>query len=293
MPVGVLGPAGRAGVDRPGQLALAGGLFLFVLALLRGGSVGWGNAQTVGELIGAGALISCFLFVERRSRAPMLPLELFASRRFTGSQVTVFAISASFFAVYLYITLYLQEVLHLSAIQTGLVYLPSTVLMFLVSGAAAQVAGRVAPGLLVCGGLAIVAGGLALLTGVGTRSAWIATQPGLLLAGLGTGLFNPAASEVAISSVPERHSGLASGINDTFRQGAIPLGVAIYGALVPAAAAIGHGSAPAFVAGLHHALWVATGIAAVGAVAGARLLGVRRAPAQERAPGDPLAAQAA
>ena len=67
------------------------------------------------------------------------------------------------------------------------------------------------------------------------------TLPGGLLAGAGTGLFNPAASAVALSSVPEQHSGLASGINDTFRQTGIPLGVAVYGALVPAAAAVGHG----------------------------------------------------
>jgi hypothetical protein len=86
--------------------------------------------------------------------------------------------------------------------------------------------------------------------------------------------------------VPERHSGLASGINDTFRQSAIPLGVAVYGALVPAAAAVGHGSPQAFVNGLHHALWVAAAIAAAGSLLGARLLGLSRG---VRASGDDLA----
>ena len=121
----------------------------------------------------------------------------------------------------------------------------------------------------------------------GPRSSWLLTLPGGLLAGAGTGLFNPAASAVALSSVPERHSGLASGINDTFRQSGIPLGVAVYGALVPAAAAVGHGSPAAFVTGLHHALWVAAAIAAAGALLGARLLGLRHG---MRATGDDVAA---
>jgi MFS family permease len=97
----------------------------------------------------------------------------------------------------------------------------------------------------------------------------------MLLAGIGTGLFNPAGSALALSSVPERHSGLASGINDTFRQSGIPLGVAVYGALIPAGAAVGNGSPEAFVHGLHQALWVAAAVAAAGALAGAWLL-VRR-----------------
>jgi EmrB/QacA subfamily drug resistance transporter len=272
-------------LDRPGQITLAGGLFLLVLGLLRGGSEGWASTQIVAELIGAAVLLCAFLLVERRSLTPMLPLGLFASRQFTGSQVTVFAISASFFAIYLYLTLYLQEVLHLSAIQTGLVYLPTTALMFLVSAGAGQLGERVPLGMLVSAGLGLVAGGMALLTIIGPHSSWLLTLPGGLLAGAGTGLFNPAASAVALSSVPERHSGLASGINDTFRQSGIPLGVAVYGALVPAAAAVGHGSPAAFVTGLHHALWVAAAIAAAGALLGARLLGVRRG---VRAAGDDL-----
>jgi EmrB/QacA subfamily drug resistance transporter len=273
-------------LDRPGQLTLAGGLFLLVLGLLRAGSEGWGSPRIIAELGGATVLLCAFVAIEHRTRSPMLPLDLFASRQFTGSQVTVFAISASFFAIYLYLTLYLQEVLHLSAIQTGLVYLPSTALMFLVSAGAAQLGERVAPGMLVCAGLALVAGGLALLTIVGPHSSWLLTLPGGLLAGTGTGLFNPAASAVALSSVPERHSGLASGINDTFRQSGIPLGVAVYGALVPAAAAVGRGSPQAFVNGLHHALWVAAAIAAGGSLLGARLLGLSR---RGRATADDLA----
>jgi hypothetical protein len=80
---------------------------------------------------------------------------------------------------------------------------------------------------------------------------------------------------VALGSLPERHGGLAAGVNDTFRNTGIALGVAVFGALVPAAAAVGHGSPAAYVDGLRHALFVAAGVAAVGAIASARLIGVR------------------
>src|SRR5580765_4211279 len=96
-------------VDWPGQVALVGGLFLLVLALLRGNDVGWSSAQIVGELAGAAFLIVAFLGIETRVKEPMLPLGLFRNKEFAGAQVAVFAISASFFAIFLYTTLYLQQ----------------------------------------------------------------------------------------------------------------------------------------------------------------------------------------
>jgi EmrB/QacA subfamily drug resistance transporter len=264
-----------ARMDWPGQVALTTGLSLLVLGLLRGNMDGWGSGAIIAELAGGAAALIAFVLIQHRRSAPMMPLGLFASRAFAATQVTVFAISVSFFAIYLYLTLYIQEVLHYSPIQTGLIYLPCTIVVFLVSGAAAALGRRVAPGVMIAGGLSIAACGLMLFTLAGPESSWLITLPGSLLAGVGTGLFNPAASELALSSVPERHSGLASGINDTFRQAGIPLGVAIYGALVPASAAVGRGSSAAFVAGLHHALWLAAALALVGALTGARLLGLR------------------
>src|SRR5438132_13279479 len=100
-------------------------------------------------MTGGGMLLLAFVIVERRSREPMLPLGLFRNRAFTGAQVAAFSISASFFALFLYTTLYLQEVLHLSPFDTGLVYLPGTVLMFIVSAASSQLADRTSPGALI------------------------------------------------------------------------------------------------------------------------------------------------
>ena len=138
-------PAARR-PDLSGQLTLTAGLFLLVLALLRSTDDGWSSARTIGELAGAALLLGAFLMIERRSRQPMLPLSLFRAPAFTGAQLSALAISASFFALYLYATLYLQDVLGLSAIDAGLAYLPGTLTIFVVSGASASLGDRIAPG---------------------------------------------------------------------------------------------------------------------------------------------------
>ena len=147
-------------LDWPGQLVLTGGLFLLVLALLRGDTDGWGSVAIMAELASALVLLGAFVAIERRSAMPMLPLALFRRRDFAAAQVAAFAISASFFALYLYMTLYLQDILHLSALDAGLVYMPGSLLLFVVSGASAQLSGRIPPATLVAAGLALVAGGL-------------------------------------------------------------------------------------------------------------------------------------
>src|SRR5262249_46839127 len=207
---------------------------------------------------------------ERHGAAPMLPLALFRNRAFTGAQVAAFSISASFFALFLYLTLYLQGVLHLSPFDTGLVYLPGTILMFFVSAGSAQLADRTSPGTLITGGLILVAAGLALMTLAGTDSTCLALLPGLLVVCVGTGLVNPSLASVALGSVDAAQSGLAAGINDAFRQGGIAVGVAAFGTLFSASSALGNGSAADFVTGLHHALVIGAALALVGGVATAR-----------------------
>jgi EmrB/QacA subfamily drug resistance transporter len=275
-------PAPR-GLDWPGQATLAGGLFVLVLALLRGNQLGWGSPQIVAELAGAAALLAAFILVERRVREPMLPLRLFRLPTFAGAQLAVFAMSASFFALFLYTTLYLQSILRLSPLDAGLVYLPGTILLFVVSGATAELMKRIWAGALIITGLILTAAGLILMTLAQADSSWLALLPGVLVVCAGTGLFNPALAGVALGSLEESQSGLAAGVNDAFRQGGIAIGVAAYGVLVPAAAALGHGSSASFVNGLHEALWIGAGVAAVGAVVAAKLIGTK-APAPQAAP---------
>jgi EmrB/QacA subfamily drug resistance transporter len=275
-------PWGRR-IDWPGQVTLTSGLLLLVLALLRGNLDGWTSAGISSGLVGSGVLLGGFLFIEQQSRSPMLPLGLFRSRAFAGAQVGAFSMSASFFALFVYITLYLQEILRLSPFTAGLVYLPSTVSLFLASAATAQLLRRVTPGLLVVSGLLLVAVGLFVTLLAGAHSSWTALLPGLFLTGIGTGLFNPALSAVALGSTPPERSGLAAGVNDTFRHAGIAVGVAAFGALVPSTGAVGRGPADEFVVGFHHALMAGGAVAAVGALACAWLLRPER-PARDETP---------
>src|SRR5262245_50078443 len=266
-------------VDLPGQVTLISGLFLLVLALLRGNEDGWGSTGIVAALAGAAALLIAFVVVEARSREPMLPLSLLSQRRFAGPQVAVFAIASSFFAVFLYLTLYLQTVLGMSPIETGLVYLPGTFLVFVVSGMTAQIGARFAAAKIASLGLALVAAGLAGMLIIGVDSSWTALLPGLLVTSLGTGLFNPTGSALALNALPDEQSGLAAGANDTFRQAGVAVGIAALGTLVPAGAALG-GNPQAYVDGLHHALIASAVLAGAGAVATAWLLIPAGSPAE-------------
>jgi EmrB/QacA subfamily drug resistance transporter len=265
-------------VDIPGLLTLTGGLFLLVFALLRGNEEGWGSSTIVAAFAGAAALLLAFLAIEATTRQPMLPLRLFGNPAFTGAQVAAFGISASLFAMWFYMTLYLQQILGLSAIEAGLVYVPGTMLNFFVAGSMAQVGQKVSPRPLVTAGLALVAAGLALLTLLGVDSSWWLFLPGLLVAMVGTGILNPTVSQLALSSAPPEQAGLAAGVNDMFRQAGIAVGVAALGALIPAGAAFGDGSPQSYVDGFHEALWVGTALAVTCAAATAVLLRGHRAP---------------
>jgi EmrB/QacA subfamily drug resistance transporter len=254
-------------VDFPGQITLTAGLFLLVLALLRGNEDGWGSTLIVAELAGAVLALAAFVAVELRSSGPMLPMRFFRNGSFTGAQITAFAISSSFFAIFLYITIYLQQILGLSAIEAGLVYVPGTLAMLVVSGATAQLGAKVPARTMIAGGLGLVAIGMGLTMLAGEHSSWLMLMPGFMTASIGTGLFNPALTNVALSSVPAEQSGVAAGVNDTFRQAGIAVGVAALGALIPADHAFG-GDAGTYVSGMHDALLVGGIFAAVGALAG-------------------------
>src|SRR3954452_4086293 len=296
VPLGIAGMIGTArwvresrdenarGLDWWGQATLSAALFLLVLALLRGNEDGWSSTPIVVELSAAAVLFVAFIAVQRRVKFPMLPLSLFRRPDFSGAQVAAFAISGSFFALFLYTTLYLQNILGLSAIEAGLVYMPGTLVMFVVSGLSAQVANRVAPGVMIAGGLTLVAAGMMLFLNCDANSSWTSLEPGFLLASIGTGLFNPAVSAVALGSAPQHMSGLAAGVNDTCRQAGIAVGVAAFGALVPASSGLGTIDPTGYVDGLHVALIAGAALATVGAVASARLLGLGRAAAGEAVP---------
>jgi EmrB/QacA subfamily drug resistance transporter len=218
-------------VDWAGLATFSTALFLLVLALLRGNVEGWGSGLIVGLFAGAAVLLAAFVAIERRVSEPMLPLELFRRPAFTGVQLAAFAVSGSMFALFLYLTLYLQNYLGYSPFEAGLRYLPITVASFFAAPVAGALLGRVQARFILAGGLAMTGVGLLLMGGLSAGSEWTSLLLGFILAGVGVGLLNPVIADVALSVVPKERSGMASGINDTFRQVGIAVGIAAWGAL--------------------------------------------------------------
>ena len=218
-------------VDWAGLATFSTALLLLVLGLLRGNDDGWTSPTILSLLIGAVVMLAAFVVIERRVAEPMLPLELFRNRAFTGVQLAAFAVSVSLFALFLYLTLYLQNYLGYSPLQAGLRYLPITLVPFFVAPVAVALMARLQARFIMAIGLVGVGAGLLLMSGLTAASGWTALLPGFLVAGVGVGLLNPVIADVAVSVVPKERSGMAAGINDTFRQVGVAVGVAAWGAI--------------------------------------------------------------
>jgi len=218
-------------IDWGGLVTFSSALFLLVLALVRGNDEGWGSTLIVGLFVAAAVLLAAFLAIERRAREPMLPLGFFRRPAFTGVQLAAFAVSGSMFALFLYLTLYLQSFLGYSPVQAGVRYLPITIASFVVAPLSGMALAKVQARYLMSIGLALAGVGMALMGGLDVHSEWTALLAGFLISGIGVGLLNPVIADVALSVVPKEQSGMAAGINDTFRQVGIAVGIAAWGAI--------------------------------------------------------------
>jgi EmrB/QacA subfamily drug resistance transporter len=218
-------------VDWPGFVTFTASLFMLVYALVQGNALGWRSATIIGLLVGAAVMMAAFLLVEWRRRDPMLELSLFRRPAMSGVSVAAFTLSASIFAMFLYFTLYLQEVLGLSPFAAGLRFLAITALSFLIAPLAGHLSVRVQSRYLMGLGLLLVAFGCALMTRVEADSTWTVLLPGFLVAGAGVGLTNPVLASATVAVVPPEKSGMASGISSTFRQVGIATGIAALGVI--------------------------------------------------------------
>ena len=222
----------NARIDWAGVLTFSAGLFFLVFALIRGNDDGWTSAPIVSMLAAAAVLIALFMVIELRRDQPMLDLRLFRKPAFTGAQIVAFALHASMFSMFLYLTLYMQNVLGYSPLETGVRFLPISVLSFV----AAPLAGKLAERLPVRGflgaGLVLVGAGLLLMSGIDPADDWTTLLAGFVLAGVGIGFINPPLATTAIGVVEPQRAGAASGINSTFRQVGTAVGIAGLGALL-------------------------------------------------------------
>jgi hypothetical protein len=161
----------------------------------------------------------------------MFDLGLFRVPTFVGASIAAFSLSASMFAMFLYLTLYIQDVLGYSPLQAGLRFLPVTLLSFVVAPVAGRLSVRMPVRLLLGTGMLLVAAGLLAMTAIDAGSGWTTLIPGFVLAGAGVGMVNPPLASTAIGVVHYSRSGMASGINNTFRQVGIATGIAGLGAV--------------------------------------------------------------
>ncbi len=266
-------------LDPIGLVTLIGGLFCLILALIEGNQQGWTTWWIIGLLVAAAVLLVLFIVSQMGDRTTMIDLALFRRPAFVGAQTTAFAISSSMFAMFLYLTLYLQNILGLSPLHTGLVFLPLSVVSFFAAPVAGRLSTRVPIRILLGAGLALNAVAMWSMSHVKATSHWTVLLPGFILGGIGIGLVNAPLASTAVSTVRQERAGMASGINNTFRQLGIATGIAALGAIfasrVDASAFSPHASDAAhasFVNGLHDILLVGALVAICGAVLAAALV---------------------
>jgi EmrB/QacA subfamily drug resistance transporter len=218
------------GADWIGTVTFSAALFLMVFGLIRGNAEDWGGT-IVACLVAAALLLIAFVVAERRVAHPMLDLQLFRKPSFGGASIAAFVLSASMFAMFLYLTLWVQNILGYSALEAGLRFLPITMVSFVVAPISGKLSERYGVRWFLTCGLALVGIGLLLMRGVEPGDDWTALLAGFLIAGGGIGMTNPALATAAIGVVEPRRSGMASGINSTFRQVGVATGIAAWGAL--------------------------------------------------------------
>ncbi|CAG6395992.1 MFS transporter [Streptomyces cocklensis] len=217
-----------------GFLSFTASLAFLVLALIKSGELGFSDSLVLECFAAAAVLFAAFLAVQVAGREPMFDLSLLSKPTFSGGLIAAFGMSASMFAMLLYLTLYLQDVLGYSAFGTGLRLLTASATIFVVSAVSGRLSSHVPVRLLIGPGGIVIGLSLLWMRGLDAGSQWTHLVPGLLLGGVGIGLINPPLASTAVGVVPPRQAGMASGVNSTSRQVGIATGIALLGSLFAA-----------------------------------------------------------
>jgi EmrB/QacA subfamily drug resistance transporter len=255
-------------LDLPGLLTSAAGLFALTYGLIEANNYGWTSTRILALFGAALVLLIVFVVVESRQRLPMLELALFRNATFAGANVATLLVAFALFGIFFYNSLFIQNVLGYSPIQTGAVFLPMTVLIVLIAPRAGKLTDSMGARWLIGSGLGLFAVSMLLFAQLDRGSDFWNILPGGLVAGVGIALTMTPATTAAMGSVRVDRAGVGSAVLNTSRQLGGSLGLAIMGAVVGNAIHVPQGSpayASEFVSGYHHALYTAAGIAAAGA----------------------------
>jgi EmrB/QacA subfamily drug resistance transporter len=259
--------------DLLGALTVTAGLGLLVYALVDAVNVGWGSLATLTKIGGALLLLAAFIVIELRQRAPLMPLSIFRLRTLRGADTVALLIGMSLFSMFFFISLYMQQVLHYSALKAGLSYLPLAFGIILSAGAASAAVTRFGFKPVLLSGLLFVAGGLFWFSRVPAHGGTFAGDvlgPSLLAA-VGLGLSFVPVTIAAVTGTRPHEAGLASGLVNTAQQVGGALGLAILASVANSRTkgllhSGQHDVAYALTKGFERAFLVGAGFALIGAL---------------------------
>jgi EmrB/QacA subfamily drug resistance transporter len=218
-------------IDYPGIAALSFGLTGLILALIEGNSWGWGSARIITLFVLAGLGLTAFALIETHRRVPMVDFSFFRSRTFLGANLVAVVISFAMLAQFFFMALYMQNILGYTALQAGVRFLPSTLMIIIVAPIAGRLADRIGSKPLIMAGLSLLALSLFLQSQITVHSGYGTLLPAFIVLGIGIALTMSPMSTAAMNSVAVTKAGVASGILSMGRMVGGSLGVAVTGAL--------------------------------------------------------------
>jgi EmrB/QacA subfamily drug resistance transporter len=252
--------------DLAGAIAGTGGLILLVDAISQAPQYGWGDTRTIVAAAASVALLAAFLVIESRVKDPLLPLSIFRLRTLTGANVAALLLGGSFFAFVFAGTLYMQEVLHYSALQTGAAWMAASVTSMAMAGVSQMLVTKIGAKIVMMAGLTLIATGIIWATRVPVHAHFLANLVGpFVVAGAGTAFSFIPISVAALQGVTENQSGLASGLLNTSTQIGAAIGTAIASSVAASGTKAllhtGHAMPTALTGGFHQTFWVLGAIA--------------------------------
>jgi EmrB/QacA subfamily drug resistance transporter len=252
-------------LDLPGLVSSGIGLFALTYGLIEANTYGWTSARIVGAFVVAAVAVAAFVWLELHQRLPMVDLSLFRNGTFAGANAVMLLVALAMFGVFFFVSLYMQNILGFSAVQTGAAFLPMTILIMLTAPIAGKLSDRVGSRWLMTAGMVLVAIQLLYYSTLGVHEGFFDLLPGLLIGGVGMATVMAPTTAAVMGSVPVEASGVGSAILNSMRQVGGALGIAVMGAIM--AARIGDERTPeAFVDGFSTTLLVSGLIALAGAV---------------------------
>jgi EmrB/QacA subfamily drug resistance transporter len=256
----------RRRYDPLGAVTVTGGLLLLVYTISNAPQVGWGSARTLSLLAVSAALLLAFLAIEARAAAPLMPLRIFRLRTVAVANAVGLLLGGSFFGFIFIGTLYMQQVLHYSALQAGIAWLAASITSVALAGLSQLLVTRISAGPVMAFGMALIAGGTLWATQVPVHGHfWSALAGPFFVAGAGTAFAFVPISIAGLAGVAEHEAGLASGLLNTSQQlgGAIGVAIASTVAATHLGTLLGQGKAlnVALTSGFEWALWVCGSIA--------------------------------